>query len=156
MSTIDVERDRSPEPEQAVINNEINRRRRFRIGIAACSVIAIALVVGLSVGLTRPSNGSNSSSSLQNQSNGSSTGTSSNPTSSSPPVVQFKSTGRAFDVTMNLLSPAILEGYDSEDELKADLAQAVRFYINTFIEDQILLWADVNRRWTSIRRCGVR
>jgi Beta propeller domain len=137
MSTLDVEKGQ-PEPEQAVISDEMKRRRRFRIGMAVGSLIAIALIVGLSVGLTRPSNGSSSASTLQNQSNGSSTDNSSNPANPSPPTLQFKSTGRAFDVTMNLLSPAVLEGYDSEDALKADLDQAVRFYINTFIEDQIL------------------
>ncbi|KAI2504122.1 hypothetical protein MHU86_10322 [Fragilaria crotonensis] len=38
---------------------------------------------------------------------------------------------------MDLLSPDVLEGYDNEDDLKADLAEAVKFFINGFIEDQI-------------------
>ena len=51
--------------------------------------------------------------------------------------VKFQSSGRAFDVTLDLLSPAVLEGYDDDDDLKADLGQAVRFYLNNFIEDRI-------------------
>jgi len=132
MSTIDVEKGQPEGPEQEVTNEAMTRSRSFKIGIAVWSLIAIALIVGLSVGLTRPSS-SSSSASTQNQSNGTSTGD-----SSSPPVVQFTSTGRAFNVTMNLLSPSVLEGYDNEGELKADLDQAIRFYINTFIEEQIL------------------
>jgi hypothetical protein len=52
MSTTDVEKGQEPEEteQQAGINEEIEyAAERFRIGIAAGSVIAIALVVGLSV-----------------------------------------------------------------------------------------------------------
>lgn len=50
----------------------------------------------------------------------------------------FQSNGKAFDVRMNLFNPDILEGYDNNvTALREDLDQAIRFYINAFIEGQI-------------------
>jgi hypothetical protein len=46
------------------------------------------------------------------------------------------SPGRAFKVKMNLLSPKVLEGYDNVKDLRADLYQVVRFYVNSLIEQQ--------------------
>ncbi len=101
--------------EQDVIQDQAKRRRIF--GIAFLVLIAIGLIVGLSVGLTRPNNNeASSSASLGNQD-----GTASEATTR----VKFQSTGRAFNVTMDLLSPDVLEGYDNEDDLKADLGEAV-------------------------------
>ena len=130
--------------------DDTNRRQRNRrtFGIVLLFLIVIGLIVGLSVGLTRPNDNSESSAaSLAAQGNANatgSTGTAPNDgtgdtAEASTTRVQFQTTGvtRAFNVTMDLLSPDILEGYDNDDELKADLGQAVRFFINTFIEDQI-------------------
>lgn len=146
-----------PQPEQAAVNDETRHNRRF--GIALFSLVVLALIIGLSVGLTRPDN-NDPNTSLSGQVNGDSTqsptypspttptdSTNPSPTtnpSPSPPTtdpeegqVKFQSSGRAFDVTMTLFSPAVLEGYDNENDLKTDLDQAVRFFINTFIEEQL-------------------
>ena len=48
------------------------------------------------------------------------------------------SPARALDVTMNLLTPAVLQGYDNIEDLSDDLNQAVRFYVNSVIEQQAL------------------
>ena len=130
MMTSDVERGEGPE-EQALTNetedndNKTRQCRRTYVTVIFL-LIAIGLIVGLSVGLTRPKG----EASLNDDGN--------NPTSQTNTTrVKFQSSGRAFDVTLDLLSPAVLEGYDDDDDLKADLGQAVRFYLNNFIEDQI-------------------
>ena len=46
--------------------------------------------------------------------------------------------GRVFEVKMNLLTPSVLDGYDNITELKNDLTQAARFYVNSIIEEQSL------------------
>jgi Beta propeller domain len=54
----------------------------------------------------------------------------------SPKGTFVSSPGRAFKVKMNLLSSKVLEGYDNVKDLKADLYQVVRFYVNALIEEQ--------------------
>ena len=158
MMTSDVEK--GDEPAEQVLTKEDNvqgendpnsdetmrRRRRRNFGIVLVTLIAIGLIVGLSVGLTRPNGESSSAASLAGQDTATSPPSKdaddeddgSDEASPATTSVKFQSSGtRAFNVTMDLLSPAILEGYDNDDDLKEDLGQAVRFFINTFIEDQI-------------------
>ena len=139
----DLEKGQEPpqqqEPEPAATQEQTKRHRTF--GIVILVLIAIGLIVGLSVGLTRPNN--NESSSAASLSQGKDNGSNSSPSdptedgAEATTRVKFQSTGRAFNVTMDLLSPDVLEGYDNEDDLKADLGEAVRFFINGFIEEQI-------------------
>ena len=42
------------------------------------------------------------------------------------------------EVKLNLLTPKVLEGYENITELTSDLNQAVRFYVNSIIEEQSL------------------
>ena len=118
-----------------------NSSRRRNIGFLIAGLIALGLIVGLSIGLTHQyDNPSPSSPKEGGESQQEATTTGNAPSSDSKsqqnqPV--FQSKNKAFNVSMNLLSPAILEGYSDQNELRADLGQAVRFYINNFIEDEI-------------------
>ncbi|KAI2494495.1 hypothetical protein MHU86_20027 [Fragilaria crotonensis] len=131
------------EPEQEVAQDQAKRRRTFGIVIAV--LIAIGLIVGLSVGLTRPSGTDSSSSASVSQGQGDGTNSTSNTSdetedgtaTEATTRVKFQSSGRAFNVTLDLLSPDVLEGYDNEEDLRSDLAEAVKFFINGYIEDQI-------------------
>jgi hypothetical protein len=44
-----------------------------------------------------------------------------------------------FKVELNLLTPKVLEGYGNISEIRNDLTQAARFYVNSIIEDQAQL-----------------
>lgn len=48
----------------------------------------------------------------------------------------YSKPNQAFEVKMNLLTPKVLEGYDSITELTIDLIQVVRFYVNWIIDEQ--------------------
>lgn len=110
------------------------KRRKviITLGIVAC----LALIIGLSVGLTRDNN---------NNSNQSASGddiTVETPTNTKDPpasTTKFQSSvGRAFDVSLNLLTPNVLQGYGGDKEaLRADLVQAVQMYVSNSIEEQI-------------------
>ena len=55
-----------------------------------------------------------------------------------PPSRVFRSSpGRAFKVEMDLLTPKVLQGYHKTAALTADLTQAVKFHLNSFIEEQV-------------------
>jgi hypothetical protein len=54
----------------------------------------------------------------------------------SPKGTFVSGAGRAFKVKMNLLSSKVLDGYDNVKDLKSDIYQAVRFYVNVLIESQ--------------------
>ncbi|KAI2494497.1 hypothetical protein MHU86_20029 [Fragilaria crotonensis] len=152
----DLEKGQEPPPQQQEPEQvELDQRKRRRtFGIVILVLLVIGLIVGLVVGLTRPSSNESSSSASLAQGQGDGSNSSPSEPSPSPPSstsdeteddtasettarVKFQSSGRAFNVTMDLLSPDVLEGYDNEDDLKADLAEAVKFFINGFIEDQI-------------------
>lgn len=124
-------------PEQAMITDKAKRRRN--IGFLVAALIAIGLIVGLSVGLTLPNNSASSASLDEGQNPTTGTGTNTPPANSNSAQDQpiFQSVNRAYNVTLRGLSPAVLEGYSDMEELRDDLGQAVRFFINNFIEEQI-------------------
>ena len=126
--------------------------RFHRLYIISSIVILLILILGLSLGLTQQQNPTNTTSNASRddqtkdnsisytksnvtcQDEGGSTEVNSE---SLQKFVQFQSTERAYNVTLNLLSSAVLEGYKNVNDLKSDLIQAVQFYLNSFIEEQI-------------------
>jgi len=124
-------------PEQPREEESRLRKRSLWLALWA-ALVAVALIIGLSVGLTHP------------VSNEPDTLGSSNivPTTTTPPSLpvdnpptggnnKFESKGKTFDVRMNIFSPAVLDGYLNGEELRTDLDQSVRFFVNNFIEQQL-------------------
>jgi hypothetical protein len=119
--------------------------------MGALVVSALALIVGLSVGLTR--DGYNSTAALSTGGPSDTTsqaGNTTDPDATATEVPQnattldspdvntetafYKATSGSLNVTLKLFSPGVTRGYTTDDELKIDLAEAAKFLVVNVIK----------------------
>jgi hypothetical protein len=149
--TKDIEQDDNSQKLEEPVPTKV-KPRFSKLAIISLIVILLVLILGLSLGLTQQHNSTNTTSNASrddetkddsisckksNSTCEEESGSTEVNSESLQTLVQFQSTERAFNVTLNSLSSAVLEGYDNIKDLKSDLVQALYFYLNNFIEDQI-------------------